>query len=211
MTPPEGVIQFNLSFQKTGALDKKWIQRIQPWRHILFKLNLIGQSAEKYDGYGYGNISERLRQRGRDNASRSFVISGSQTGHLSDLTVNHYALVTDWCLKDNVIISSGPLKPSSESLTHAAVYEAEASVNAVIHIHSAELWHRTKKLGIPATHPHARCGTSEMAQEVLHMLNDVSYHSLGIFSLGGHEDGMIGFGSDVMEAGLKLIRFLALP
>ncbi len=211
MMPAEGIIQFNLSLQKTGALNEEWIGRVQPWRHILFQLQLIGQSQDRYDGYGYGNISERLKKSVPDHALRSFVISGSQTGHLSDLTVDHYALVTGWNLENNAIDSTGPCHPSSESLTHAAVYEADKSVNAVIHVHSPELWHRSQELGIPATSPHIRCGTPDMAQEVLRLLSCAAYRSLGVFAMGGHEDGMVSFGEDIMAAGLRLIRFLAYP
>jgi hypothetical protein len=34
--------------------------------------------------------------------------------------------------------------------------------------------------------------------------------SLKIFVMGGHEDGIISFGRNIEEAGLTLIRFLAL-
>ena len=34
----------------------------------------------------------------------------------------------------------GPIQASSASLTHAAIYQANPDINAVIHVHDRDLW-----------------------------------------------------------------------
>jgi L-ribulose-5-phosphate 4-epimerase len=71
-----------------------------------------------------------------------FVITGSGTGSLKKLSAEHYTRVTAYDLLKNTLTSAGPIKASSESLTHAAVYETLPLINTVLHIHHLALWEK---------------------------------------------------------------------
>ena len=210
-TDLEGVIRFQLLFQPSGPPPVSWIRRIRPWRNLLFRLQLIGMATDRYDGLGYGNISEAVPPGEVSGCPRAFVVSGSQTGHIKEMQNDHFAVVTGWDLSQNRIESWGVIPPSSESLTHAAIYSADGTASAVIHVHAPELWSRVKDLGLPMTDPSAACGTPEMAREVYGLLQNEFVRNLGVFGMGGHPDGMISFGPDPETAGCRLIRFLAHP
>ena len=203
MTELEGVIQYRLDHnwqQFTTDLDLK---ALIAWRTILYKLGLIGQHPDRYQGLGYGNLSLRCP----DNAAE-FVISGTQTGHLNQLTVTDFAHVIHTHYQDNHIVSQGLAKPSSEALTHAAVYQAKPELNAVIHVHSSAIWQLTAELQLAATPASVRYGTVAMAEAVSQLLQQQA--DCRIFTLLGHEDGIVSCGRDLDEAGLYLVQTLAL-
>jgi ribulose-5-phosphate 4-epimerase/fuculose-1-phosphate aldolase len=180
---------------------------VNAWRRLCHLCGLIGQVADRYAGYGYGNISRRRPAVG---SAPSFVISGSQTGHLAQLTADHYALVLDCIPAENRVVARGPTKPSSESLTHGAVYAQSTAVGGVIHAHSPHIWRRADALNIPMTDTAVTCGTPAMAQEVSRLFKATDVLQLGILAMGGHEDGIVAFGATVADAGLTLVRYLAL-
>src|SRR5690242_18019711 len=99
------------------------------YRQKLFELGLIGVDAS---GIGFGNVSIR--------SGRQFYITGSGTGKFSRLTISHYARVIAYDFEKNWLRCVGSVVASSESLTHAAVYESDPSTMAVIHCHDTELW-----------------------------------------------------------------------
>ena len=101
----------------------------------------------------------------------------------------------------------GKISASSESMTHAAIYEASKKVNAVIHTHNTEMW---KKLlnKVPTTAPGAEYGTPEIANEVKRLFNETDLMEKKIFVMAGHEDGVISFGKDLKEAWDVMIRYL---
>lgn len=197
MAEAEGVIKFNLSYSER-ALHEIDIRELNAWRGLLKELALIGQQPDRYDGYGFGNISMKV-----DDA---FLISGTQTGGLETLSLDDYSLCEDWELASNSITACGNVKPSSESLSHAAVYDVQRNANCALHVHSPDLWHNAQALGIVVTDPDVPYGTPEMAQEVRRHIEGMS--SPGIFSMGGHEDGIFTYGSTLEEAGVLMIRKL---
>ena len=97
----------------------------------------------------------------------------------------------------------GPVKASSESLTHAAVY-ADSKVNAVIHVHNLKLWNYLKNK-VPATS--AEYGTPEMAYEVIRLFKETDVSTRNIFIMLGHIEGVVAFGRDLDEAGNMIIKF----
>lgn len=183
------------------------LHKMNAWRHILYQLGLIGRNPSRYDGQGFGNISIRMELADSFN---SFAISGTQTGGLSQLTSEHYTLVKDFDPLSNTVISQGPVKPSSESMTHGILYSLDRSISSVIHVHSSEIWNKSSQLKIPATSSDVSCGTSEMTKEVCSLFSQSSVKNTGIFSMGGHEDGIVAFGESVEHAGLIIIRYLGL-
>lgn len=196
--PAEGVIQYQLDFDIDHHIDCPDLAQLNSWRSHFFRLGLIGQDPNRYDGLGYGNVSHRALDCG-------FVISGTQTGHLPLLCREHYVLVECTDIQRNYIRARGPIKPSSEALTHAALYESHADIQCVVHVHSPLLWQRAGKLGMPTTPLQVRYGTPEMAAAVGQLVQ-ASGALQGIIAMLGHEDGIIAYGADVEAAGSLLLE-----
>src|SRR5438093_11120110 len=114
----EGVIKFNCQWIKEEPLEIKWLEELNVWRDKLYNLGLIGVNKE---GIGYGNISIRFRQH-------TFIITGSATGKFKKLTPEHYTRVTHYNFDENSLTTIGPIKASSESLTHAMLYECVTEI-----------------------------------------------------------------------------------
>jgi len=197
MAETEGVIKFNLTFrtEKLGGVD---IEELSAWRKILKDLGLLGQTPGRYDGYGFGNVSQRC--------AGGFVISGTQTGALDAVTLDDYAVCETWDLQRNAVDAKGAVKPSSESLSHASIYDVHESVTCALHAHSPDIWRNSVELGIAVTEESAAYGTPEMAIEVRRLTMDMD--SPGIFSMGGHEDGVFTFGRSLAEAGQLMVHEL---
>lgn len=199
----EGVIKYHLEHQSIDLPNGIDILELNAWRALLHRLKLIGQIPEKYDGSGFGNISRRLVP-----GSEQFVISCTQTGQLATLTKQHYALINAASPHSNCIQSCGPCKPSSEALTHASVYQLAPSIQGVIHVHSPSLWHNTLSLGLPHTAADVPYGTPEMAQAVTNLFASGQLDALHLFSMLGHEDGIVAFGPSLTAAATLLITQL---
>ena len=101
------------------------------------------------------------------------------------------------------------MPPSSESLTHAALYDIAPAARAVLHGHAPEIWRRARALGIPVTGPEARNGTPEMALEAQRLYRESTLSGTGLLAMGGHEDGVIALGRSAGEAGEILVCYLA--
>lgn len=198
MAEREGVIKYQLEYLPSEPCNEALLESIQQWRLTLFQLGLIGQDSARYGGLGYGNISIRHGD--------GFIISGTQTGDLAVLTPEHYAIVERCDPVCNHIVASGPVKPSSEALTHGAVYALDHSVQAVIHIHSPEIWQKRAKLFLPETPADVPYGTSEMARAVKELWQEEALKLSPVFAMAGHQDGIMSFGKDMTEAGMPLLN-----
>ena len=195
----EGVIKFHCRWTPSGPLDKKVLQDINAWRDKLFAARLIGVTE---DGVGYGNISIRFQQN-------QFIISGSGTGKFEKLTETHYALVTNYNVDENSLESTGPIIASSESLTHAMIYECAKDVQAVIHVHHSKLWKHLLS-SLPATAPDIEYGTPEMAWEIVRLFDEQKLSENKIFAMEGHHGGVVSFGRSLDEAGELLLNRFAI-
>jgi len=205
----EGVIRFALEFTTAAAIMIPGLDELNAWRRILRQLGLIGQDPERYGGYGFGNISRRLPPYDAPENRRPFVISGSQTGYLEELSSTGFATVSEFDASLNRVVAAGPIKPSSESLTHGSVYNANNDIRVILHVHSPTIWRCAPILNLPATDEHVPYGTPAMAQEVERLFIDADYIETGVFVMGGHEDGVIAFGRTADEAGSMLVRAVA--
>jgi ribulose-5-phosphate 4-epimerase/fuculose-1-phosphate aldolase len=130
----------------------------------------------------------------------SFIITGSTTGKLMKLTGKHYTRVTSYDLDKNTVTVEGPVMASSESLTHAIIYECAGNINAVMHVHHFKLW---KELldALPSTNKHIEYGTTALAREIKGLFKKSGFSTQKIFAMGGHAEGIISFGEDLNEAG----------
>ena len=209
MASDEGVIKFSMEHEESSALPMAELAELNGWRRILYQLELIGQDPARYGGYGYGNISCRRPPYDGAANQRAFVISGTQTGGMPILEPEQYTTVTGYYPKRNLLISHGPIQPSSESLTHGTVYDLDNSVRWVLHAHSPHIWQQAQELDVPMTAADVAYGTPEMAAEVARLFAESDVRTRGIFGMGGHEDGIVTFGSTAEEAGNVLIAYLA--
>ena len=205
----EGVIKYQDKSIET-KLNFPDIKELNSWRQIFYIKNLIGKDKSRYEGNGYGNISQRLQDIPKPENKRSFIITGSQTGGLENLTKKHYALVLEYYPERNLIISQkGPINASSEAMTHGTIYDADEKIKFVFHVHSPEIWNNAEKLGIPITKREVSYGTPEMADEVNRLFRDTNVKNINILSMGGHEDGIFSFGETADKAGTLILNYLA--
>jgi ribulose-5-phosphate 4-epimerase/fuculose-1-phosphate aldolase len=192
----EGYIKFNCNWVKDKPVDKNEISEINKWRKKLYDLGLIGM----YDnGIGFGNISIRYKD--------TFLITGSATGGIASLNENHYVVVTDYNLSENSLTCKGSIKASSESLSHAVIYESSAETKAVIHVHNLELWQKLLNK-VPTTNKNVTYGTPEMASEIKKIFTETDVEQQKVICMAGHEEGVITFGKTLDEAGENLLDFL---
>jgi class II aldolase/adducin N-terminal domain-containing protein len=193
----EGYIKYNCIWIKAAPIPSKELIGINAWRQKLFSLGLIGA----YKGeIGFGNISIRVKN------SPQFIISGTQTGHIQSLKNYHYTLVTEFNIKENSLVCKGPIKASSESLTHAAIYTCDNDIKSVIHIHNNKLWNELI-YKVPTTSLKIQYGTPEMYYEVI-KLYDRTMLEKKILVMAGHEDGIMSFGKNLKEAGSIILHYL---
>ncbi len=214
----EGVIKYDLSFVNRPISSSINIAPLDKWRHVLFNLALIGQDPERYGGLGFGNLSNRLPcsitgletddsyLNSQHLSENSFLISGSQTGHLPYLMRKHYSVVTHCSPSLNQLTAYGGTQPSSESLTHGVLYNELPSIGAVVHVHSPIIWNLVDALALPATEPCIRYGTPDMAKAVVDIANDISANAIEpVFVMKGHVDGVVSFGPDLLSAVTSLL------
>ena len=172
------------------------LAELNVYRRKLLDLGLIGVDP---NGIGFGNLSVR------DGATERFYITGSATGGIHELVQADCAKVVACDLEKNRVRYEGSAMPSSESLTHAAIYQADATAGAVIHFHDSSLW--TAVLNVaPTTSKAAEYGSPEMANEIMHLFTRTDVGSRKIVVMAGHERGILTFGKDLEEAFAVLVR-----
>ena len=172
------------------------LAELNGYRRKLLQLRLIGVDA---NGIGFGNLSIR------DGATNNFYITGSATGGISELTLADCARVVAFDFEKNWLRYEGSAIPSSESLTHAAVYESDAKAGSVIHCHDSRLWPALLDQA-PTSSKAVDYGTPEMAYEVTRLFKVTDVQSRKILSMAGHEGGIVAFGRDLEEAFAVLMR-----
>ena len=192
----EGYIKFHCDWIDGPSPEWHRVSALNDWRQLLFDAGLIGAYR---DGIGYGNISVRTT------STNEFIVTGSATGVVPKLRPEHFTRVVEFDVAANYVKCRGPVEASSESLTHAAFYRASKSIQAVIHIHNAELWHRYLNI-LPTTSPDVAYGTPEIANEVYRLLKQDPAPKKQIVVMGGHEDGVMAYGNSLGHAASILLN-----
>lgn len=195
----EGYVKFQCERVAEVPAVTPAFKELQDWRRRLVGLGLIGMYP---NGVGFGNISVRQQANG-------FLITGTATGSLPEIDIQHCARVVAYDLDKNWTKAVGLVVPSSECMTHAAIYESDPTVMAVIHVHNLELWEQWRFVA-PTTGAEAAYGTPAMAREVqrLFSIPESQVRSSRFIVMGGHEKGIVTFGNSMSEAGEVLLGHL---
>ncbi len=200
MTLDEGIIKYQSHWSPGPVPDAKAAHQLEQYRRPLFAANLVGHHKEL--DVGYGNISVRCGEPGQ------FLITGTQTGHIETTGEEHYSLVTGYDIERNEVSCTGPAQASSEAMTHAAIYELDPSISAVVHVHSEQLWKQHLN-NLPTTSPDVAYGTPDMARELQRLYFDSAFSSQGIAVMGGHEEGLISIGESLQQATTRILSVAA--
>jgi L-ribulose-5-phosphate 4-epimerase len=166
------------------------LAELNAYRRKLMELQLIGVDS---NGVGFGNLSVR------EGATKNFYITGSGTGALLELPLADCAKVVAYDFKRNWLRYEGTVVPSSESLTHAAIYESDSTAAAIIHCHDSTLWTALPNRA-PTSSKHVAYGTPEMAYEIMRLFKVGDVQSRKILVMAGHEGGIVTFGRNLEEA-----------
>ena len=171
----EGVTKYQCMLEPGDAPAAADIAELTACRQRLFAQGLIGVYP---DGIGYGNLSARIR------SSHRFFITGTQTGAKPSLAPADFTQVIDYSIGDNRVHCRGKIAASSESMTHAAVYELDPAIAAIIHVHSRVLWrHGLHRL--PTTAATVAYGTPAMAAEMRRLYEASDLPRLKILIMAG--------------------------
>ena len=192
----DGVIKYTVEHQSASTPLFSGYEQLEALRTRLFALGLIGEK----DGIGYGNLSMR------NDRSKSFFITATQTGRKHTLSREYYTYISDYDFSTFKVISQGTHKPSSEALSHAMIYEIDDRITTVIHIHSLALWKFMKEKNVLATT--AEYGTAQMVEEIAGLYTNLDPMMNNAFVMKGHEEGIITFGRDIEEAELVLYTIM---
>ena len=190
----EGIIKFKLTLKRAPAPEQAQFIALEKWRALFYKLSLIGEYPN--EKIGYGNLSSRLPKK-------AFIITGSQTGHLAHLQAHQYTKVIDCDLKKGLVSAEGLIPPSSESLTHYGIYEANPAIQYVFHVHHPKLWEILQNGDCDYISEDIQYGTQEMANAACTLLAN---KTSGIFVMKGHEDGIISYATTADDAGKNLLE-----
>jgi ribulose-5-phosphate 4-epimerase/fuculose-1-phosphate aldolase len=191
----KGIIKFECIHQFTELYKSIELDKLIEHRNLACQKGYIGVYP---NGIGFGNISTRK--------NNEFLISGSATGMITKASEKHFSLVTKWDANNNKLWCNGPVKASSESLTHAVIYDRLPMVNAILHIHSNELWKKYYHL-LPSTSAEIEYGTPEMPKAVENLMKSKNFKDKGVFLMKGHQDGIVTFANTIKKT-LSLISEL---
>jgi ribulose-5-phosphate 4-epimerase/fuculose-1-phosphate aldolase len=183
-------VKFTYERARPDIAQSEAIAELNTYRRKLLEQRLIGVDS---NGVGFGNLSVR------DGVSGNFYITGSATGGLLELTPTDCVRVVAYDFARNWLRYEGAAIPSSESLTHAAIYESDPTISAVIHCHDSVLW-RTRLDRISAASKTITYGTPEMAYEIMRLFTVSDVRSREIFVMAGHEGGIVTFGKNLEDA-----------
>lgn len=194
----EGVIQFRCSLQPPKQVWSDSLStELNLWRCKMIKQGWIGQDTKRYQGLGFGNLSIRYVL---PEACDAFIITASQSGHLAVLDQQDWPLVVSADISHNAVVACGLRPPSSEALSHAALYQHNQKIKAVIHVHSEFLWRGASDLNYPTTAADIGYGTPAMATAIQQQATEDS----GLLVMLGHQDGVLAWGKNLQQVAEQL-------
>ena len=208
----EGVTKFAVSHRQEALDARRYgplAAELAGWRRVMAMTGVVGQETARYGGAGFGNVSARVGPPGNPLGRRAMLVSCTQTGGLGEVRLDDFCIVERYDIAGNRVDSRGLCQPSSEAMTHGAIYDLGPHIRAVLHGHAPLLWRRARELRIPCTAHGVAYGTQEMAREMARLYRSSGLPEQQILAMTGHEDGVIAFGRSVDEAGQVLVTYLA--
>lgn len=186
----DGVIKFTVAKRVVvpGLPGDEW-ERVEEIRSLLWRAGLVGHDPEL--DVGYGNISARRPDGG-------FVISGTQTGHKDRLGPGDYVIVDAWDFSSGSVDCRGACLPSSEALSHAALYR-RPDVGGVIHVHARRLWEAMARAGDLCTGENIPYGSRMLYNRLGELALERGNLPILVVALG-HQDGVFAAGTDLRQA-----------
>ena len=152
--------------------------------------------ASHWSGLKWRRVRQLERPRRLD---EEFLHHRFSDGWSPELTPTDCVRVVAYDFARNWLRYEGAAIPSSESLTHAAIYESDTSTSAVIHYHDSDLW-ATLLDRAPTTSKSVAYGTPEMAYEIMRLFKVSDVRSRKIFVMAGHAGGIVTFGENLEDA-----------
>jgi ribulose-5-phosphate 4-epimerase/fuculose-1-phosphate aldolase len=185
----EGYVKYTAEHTMALAVETPHWEELNHARTKLREMGLVGAAS---NGIGFGNLSVRVK-------GDEFLISGTATGASPILGPDGYCLITSFDIDRNRVVSTGPVKPSSETMTHGAVYQSCPAANCVIHIHSRAVFDGMIRDKRPATPETAAYGTPDIALAIGKLVQE-SGKNEGSIVLAGHDEGVIIYGPTIERA-----------
>ncbi len=189
MAKPEA-IKFNYRFDKDDIPEFSIIYKLKYIKNYLLKYRLFGINS---DGLSYGNLSaysDKLMDYYSAYSNKiKFIISASGTSGIKNFTIDDYTIIVDYDFAKNYLHFIGKRIASSESLTHAAIYNSVNNVKYVVHFHNEQIWSRNIHK-LLTTDIDIEYGTPELAQCIIDLLR-YKKNLKPVIILGGHPNGII--------------------
>ena len=89
-------------------------------------------------------------------------------------------------------------------MTHAALYDLDASIMAVVHVHHRDAWQRYRDV-LPTTCAEVAYGTPAMADEFVRLYRDTAFARDGVAVMAGHEEGIVSIGATLGQAAGRVL------
>jgi len=185
----EGYVKYTAEHTMSPVIETPLWADLNRARTKLREMGLVGMTS---GGIGFGNLSVRIN-------GDSFLISGTATGALPVLGPDGYCLITSFDVSRNRVVSTGPVKPSSETMTHGVIYQSCHGANCVIHFHSRQIFDGMIQDSYPATPETAAYGSPEIAFAIGKLVCHDSANE-GSIVLAGHDEGVIVYAATVERA-----------
>ena len=168
------------------------IKKIDIFRTKIYDQKLIGMYE---NGIGYGNLSHRLED--------NFVITASATGGARELGIDGYTLVNAVFIEKNTVHCLGSLPASSETMTHAAIYQSAPKVQCILHIHNQIIFDTMIKMKCLSTAKNIPYGTIDMALALKQLATNNPLEACIVMQ--GHNEGVIIYGTSIEHVESQLI------
>jgi len=183
----EGYVKYVAEHTSAPAIETPCWEELNRARTKLREMGLVGMTS---GGIGFGNLSVRIK-------GDAFLISGTATGALPILGPEGYCLITSFDVDENRVVSTGPVKPSSETMTHGVIYQSCPNANCVIHIHSRAIFDGMIRDKYPASPETAAYGTPDIARAIGKLAKETNE---GQIVLAGHDEGVIIYAAAIERA-----------
>lgn len=202
----EGYVRFSAARNETRAPELSRVTgrfgELTRARTRLYDIGLIGMTGE---GVGFGNISMRTAPGDR------FLISGSATGGKRVLEPGGWCEILSFDLALNAVRYNGLIPPSSESMSHGAVYRSLPGAMYVIHIHHPGIFEYMLSREFLRTPAEAEYGTPAMAQAIAGAVSAEAAGGggdEGVLVMAGHREGVLAYGEALRAVVRRLEELL---